>query len=415
MPAPLVFLIGGAEPNAYEALLREELVAWGYSVTFAQAATAPAADAGSAFGGGVVGESVSNSIHADWGLVALPWMVCSGGAFVVMKVAGALGSSSSTQTSGYVHSSTDSLTVNVVGAVGTQFVHYTAPGLARYSGNSTVGPNLTVLLGHTNSNATLCRFGVYRNGALHDGTTGLPPRAIMGLVAVDLWTAGAEELVRRMAVELYGPGGTLPLSGGTIAQGAVAYNSVSLTSSAPASGGTGPYTYAWQRKTGTGSYGTLSGQTGAALTDATAAASTTYTYRRRVTDSAGSPATAYSNEVTVTTGAAPNIPPTVEILDASVTGRTVTLVVAESDSDGSLAGAVTAWGDGTSDGQLTHTYLDGGRYTITRTVSDNQGAQAEAQVTVTTYSTYVYTARATVAGQQGPHSAPRTIQRPDAT
>lgn len=77
-----------------------------------------------------------------------------------------------------------------------------------------------------------------------------------------------------------------------------------VLSATDATGGTGPYTYQWQRNSGGGSYsnlsngGGVSGATTLALTDGSAVAGTLYGYRLVYTDSAGTPVTATSNAVT---------------------------------------------------------------------------------------------------------------------
>lgn len=98
------------------------------------------------------------------------------------------------------------------------------------------------------------------------------------------------------------------LSGGTIAAGTIGTTTASFTSSAAASGGTSPYSYQWERAPDSsgspGTYSSISGATSATLSDTGLTASTTYWYRRKATDSAGSPATAYSNAVSITTNPA---------------------------------------------------------------------------------------------------------------
>ncbi|HZD92723.1 MAG TPA: PKD domain-containing protein, partial [Candidatus Sulfotelmatobacter sp.] len=111
----------------------------------------------------------------------------------------------------------------------------------------------------------------------------------------------------------------------------------------------------------------------------------TYTVTATVTDNQGA-TSAKSVAIVV---AAPNKPPVAAIsaTPASAYGPVSVSVSAEgsSDPDGSIAGTVFNFGDGTSGSGLTatHTYSTAGTYTITATVTDNQGASSSANTAVT--------------------------------
>ena len=70
------------------------------------------------------------------------------------------------------------------------------------------------------------------------------------------------------------------------------------------------------------------------------------------------------------------------------TGQIVTATGSASDSDGIIAGATIDWGDGAATAGLsgTHAYSVAGPYTVRLTVTDDDGATAfaEASITVTT-------------------------------
>lgn len=109
-----------------------------------------------------------------------------------------------------------------------------------------------------------------------------------------------------------------------------------------AAGGTAPYSYQWYRSTSNGftpgAGNILSGKTGTTLNDTGLTAGTTYYYVCRVTDSAGSPGTADSNQVTVTTDATHDI-----AADAAGFTYTAPVVVAAGKATGISSGPVTTF------------------------------------------------------------------------
>ncbi|HKD82085.1 MAG TPA: PKD domain-containing protein [Candidatus Angelobacter sp.] len=113
----------------------------------------------------------------------------------------------------------------------------------------------------------------------------------------------------------------------------------------------------------------------------------TYTITATVTDNLG--ATASKSASVVVTAVVPNKPPiaSVSATPASAYGPASISVSAagSTDPDGTIAGAVLNFGDGSSASGLTatHTYGNAGVYTLTATVTDNQGASSSASTTVT--------------------------------
>lgn len=95
---------------------------------------------------------------------------------------------------------------------------------------------------------------------------------------------------------------SLALSPGVSTRGTTTSSSLSFSAS-DASAGTGPYTYQWQRSTDYGAtWNNISAATTLSLTDSTVALGAIYSYRLRYIDSAGSPATVYSNAISACTG-----------------------------------------------------------------------------------------------------------------
>ncbi|MFC2141191.1 PKD domain-containing protein, partial [Acidobacteriota bacterium] len=112
----------------------------------------------------------------------------------------------------------------------------------------------------------------------------------------------------------------------------------------------------------------------------TYAAAGTYTVTLTVTDD-DSATDSVSKPVTVT---APNIPPTASFT-YTINGLTVTFTDTSTDPDGTIVGWLWNFGDGnTSTVQNPiHTYAMGGTYTVTLTVTDNDGATDSAGATFT--------------------------------
>jgi hypothetical protein len=128
------------------------------------------------------------------------------------------------------------------------------------------------------------------------------------------------------------------LAGGTIVQGTLTSSSADIDSSGAATGGAGSKTYQLQRRPhGSGSYSDLSGLTGVnPPADTTVSASTSYDYRRKVTDGEGT--IAYSNVLQVDVPAPSSGTYTVspQTLPANHTGNiTLTLVGTGTTWDGS--------------------------------------------------------------------------------
>lgn len=96
----------------------------------------------------------------------------------------------------------------------------------------------------------------------------------------------------------------MALTAGTISSTAV-YSTEAALLSAAATMGTSPYTYQWYRSTmagfSPGGGNILAGKTALSFTDTGLSPSTTYYYKVVATDSAGSPATATSNQLEVDT------------------------------------------------------------------------------------------------------------------
>lgn len=114
----------------------------------------------------------------------------------------------------------------------------------------------------------------------------------------------------------------------------------------------------------------------------------TYTVTATVTDNLGA-ASGKSATVVVTSGTVPNKPPiaVISAIPALAYGPVTVNVSAagSSDPDGTIAGAVLSFGDGSSLSGLTasHTYGNAGVYTVTAKVTDNLGASSSASTTVT--------------------------------
>jgi PKD repeat protein len=111
----------------------------------------------------------------------------------------------------------------------------------------------------------------------------------------------------------------------------------------------------------------------------------TYTVTATVTDNLGA-SSSKSATVVIT---APNKPPVAAITatPSSAYGPVNVNVSAagSSDPDGTIAGTVLSFGDGTTASTVaaTHTYSAAGLYTITATVTDDQGASSSASTVVT--------------------------------
>ena len=111
----------------------------------------------------------------------------------------------------------------------------------------------------------------------------------------------------------------------------------------------------------------------------------TYSITATVTDNLG----ATASQTAVVTVTAANKPPVAALSVTPLSGYapiTVTAgTAASSDPDGTIAGSVINWGDGTSSAgpSASHVYSTAGTYTITATVTDNLGATSSTTSSVT--------------------------------
>src|SRR5206468_3079460 len=104
----------------------------------------------------------------------------------------------------------------------------------------------------------------------------------------------------------------------------------------------------------------------------TYAAGGTYTVTLPVTDNQGAASATTSRTMAVTP---PNQPPTAAVT-SSCSALTCSFTSTSSDPDGSIASYSWNFGDGATStaANPSHTYAAGGSYTVTLTVTDNQGA-----------------------------------------
>ncbi len=129
-----------------------------------------------------------------------------------------------------------------------------------------------------------------------------------------------------------------------------------------------------------------------------------FTVTATVTDNLG----AIASKTTVVQVTSTNKPPVAALTVTPDTGYapvTVTAsTAASSDPDGTIAGSVINWGDGsTSAGpSAPHAYSTAGTYTITATVTDNQGAKSSTAANVTVRAPQVVVKSPVVSGLSAP-------------
>lgn len=187
------------------------------------------------------------------------------------------------------------------------------------------------------------------SSAFSAGTTTLEKFAIGALMRATptlFWTGrvqhvacgvGALSNVATTAAALHAA--AVALNAGTITVGTVTGSSVALSCTA-AQQGTAPYTYQWYRDTTSGftpgAGNLISGATSLSFTDSGLTPSTTYYYKLVVTDSAGTPATDVTLQVSATTGVAG----TLHLIGA---GNSHLAGWLQTTSVTALAGAILGW------------------------------------------------------------------------
>jgi hypothetical protein len=133
-----------------------------------------------------------------------------------------------------------------------------------------------------------------------DGVQRMQRSDAVGITAagkVGVFFSGAASNTTGLHIDNLQATGDTPLTTGTASVTGIGSGQISLACTAP-SGGTSPYSYQWQRSTTIGSgFSNLSGATSQTLTDTGLSNGTTYYYRCQQTDSAGSPATVTTAEV----------------------------------------------------------------------------------------------------------------------
>jgi hypothetical protein len=150
-----------------------------------------------------------------------------------------------------------------------------------------------------------------------------------------------------LADSISGTSAGTALVSGTAAVSTIGLTTSTVTMSVAASGGTAPYTYQWQRKTGSGGTYANVGSPGATLNDTGLTRGTLYYYRCVQTDSASETVT--SNEISLTTCTSqivvlgnsqslpgswpdlmkPYLPSYWSILNQSVGGKTTTAMITD--------------------------------------------------------------------------------------
>ncbi len=226
-----------------------------------------------------------------------------------------------------IHGTEGGSTAQLIGTRGTDTVPPAPPtGISTSSNTSGITLNWAA-----NSESDLAGYNVYSSLTLNGTYTRLNNTVLTTRTFADTNAAsGVVTYYRITAIDVAGnestPASTsatrpatvnVPAAPTGLATGTVTQTSVALTWVDNATNETG---YVVERKTGSGSYATLTtlGANATSFNDVTAAANTTYSYRVRATNSGGS--SSYSNEVTVTTPVA--IPTAPSGLAATALGST---------------------------------------------------------------------------------------------
>ncbi len=168
--------------------------------------------------------------------------------------------------------------------------------------------------------------------------------------------------------------------------------------------------------------GTINNLPGSATSDTHSYTSLgTFTVTVTATDNSGAKAFAVATKTVV------NRNPTVSFTEdktSVVKNELITLTIASSDADGSVASIQVNWGDGTinnlpgSATSDTHAYTGGGTFTVTVTATDNEGGTASATATKTVANlppTVSFTESATTALSQVTITLTLTSSDPDGT
>jgi PKD repeat protein len=157
----------------------------------------------------------------------------------------------------------------------------------------------------------------------------------------------------------------------------------SVNFTATGSGGVPTYTYQWFEGTTS-----MPGKTSAILTVSKSSVGA-YTYYCRLSDSGTNSINSDNVTLTVTASPPPNVAPNATFTYTTSTQEVNKVVsfdaAASSDSDGSISTYAWDFGDGsTGSGTIAnHTYVSAGTYTVKLTITDNRGATAVKEISLT--------------------------------